>query len=65
MSANAIESAALDQQSLAQSAPVSVLKGNQPDAPMEESNLDELLDYNPVPPRRTVTLTVCYSPGGL
>lgn len=55
----------LDRKSLAepddpQLLPAQATNGAPGDGTTEESDLDDLLDYQPVPPRRVVTISVRY-----
>ena len=43
-----------------QAAPAQCADGAPSDSTTEESNLDDLLNYQPVPPRRVVTISVRY-----
>jgi hypothetical protein len=65
MSPENVDSTTLYERSKARTIPESEVNGAPPDgAADEERDLDDLLAYQPVPPRRIVTISVRYRPLG-
>ncbi len=60
MKSRNVDSTALDDQTKTQTAPERETKGDRADGAAEGSDLDDLVDYKPVPRRRMVSISIQY-----
>jgi len=60
MKSRKVDSSTLDDQTKTQTAPERETNGDHADGAAEEFDLDDLVDYEPVPPRRVVSITNQY-----